>query len=117
MARDETKWSVEFYKDRRGRSAPDEFIDRLPFNFRRKVRNQIRLLAARGTEMGPPQAEPLTAHKPLWELRPLPHRVIYFLHTGRRFILLHAFRKKSENTKARDIELAKRRMYDFLERE
>ena len=34
----------------------------------------------------------------------------------RRFILLHGFIKKTEKTPLSDIELAEKRMYDFLQR-
>jgi phage-related protein len=37
--------------------------------------------------------------------------------SGRRFVLLHAFTKKTQKTPAAEIETAKRRMADYLERE
>ena len=43
-------------------------------------------------------------------------RVLYFTFTGRRFVLLHGFLKKTDKTPEREIELAERRMTDFLER-
>ena len=44
-------------------------------------------------------------------------RVLYFTYTGRRFILLHGFIKKTDKTPVQDIELAEKRMNDFIIRE
>ena len=55
----------------------------------------------------------------LWELRVRAgrkaYRVAYFVFTGQRFILLHAFLKKSRKTSRREITTAKRRLADFLD--
>jgi phage-related protein len=43
-------------------------------------------------------------------------RILYFTFTGKRFVLLHGFVKKSDKTPGREIEIAERRMTDFLQR-
>jgi phage-related protein len=43
-------------------------------------------------------------------------RVIYFLYTGRRFILLHGFQKKTQKTPERELERARKYLEDFLAR-
>lgn len=43
-------------------------------------------------------------------------RVLYFTFTGRRFVLLHGFLKKTDKTPEREIEMAEKRMKDFMER-
>jgi phage-related protein len=42
-------------------------------------------------------------------------RVIYFLYTDRRFILLHEFHKKTQKTPKKELEKAKKYLEDFLE--
>jgi phage-related protein len=42
-------------------------------------------------------------------------RVIYFLYTERRFILLHGFHKKTQKTPKKELEKAKKYLEDFLE--
>ncbi len=42
------------------------------------------------------------------------YRTIYFAYTGKRFILLHGFQKKSQKTPKKELNLAKERMKDFL---
>jgi phage-related protein len=44
-------------------------------------------------------------------------RILYFTFTGRRFILLHGFIKKADKTPEREIEIAEKRMNDFIHRE
>ena len=67
--------------------------------------------------MGMPYVRHLTGK--LWELRissgRLDYRLLYFAHTGRRFVLLHAFSKKTQKTPRREIEIALRRMAELLE--
>ena len=48
---------------------------------------------------------------------PGPTASSYFAYTGRRFIVLHGYRKQSQKAPAREIETAERRMRDFLDRE
>jgi phage-related protein len=86
------EWTTEGYQDARGR---------------RPV----------GVELGMPYARPLTGK--LWELRVssgrLDYRLLYFAHTGHRFVLLHAFSKKTRRTPRCEIEIALRRMAELLE--
>jgi phage-related protein len=44
-------------------------------------------------------------------------RVLYFTFTGKRFILLHGFIKKADKTPERDIQIAEKRMNEFLQSE
>ncbi len=57
----------------------------------------------------------------LWELRissgRLTYRVLYFARAGRRFVLLHIFRKKTQKTPRREIDTALRRMAELLDEE
>jgi phage-related protein len=45
------------------------------------------------------------------------HRVVYVAVVGQRFLLLHAFTKKTQQTPATEIELAERRYRDHLSRQ
>jgi phage-related protein len=117
MTANEPEWTIEFYTDARGKSEPVEFINGLQKTDRAKVRHYLRLLRLDPITIDRRYAKPVTAHKPLWELRPQPYRLLYFAHTGRRLIILHAFRKKGRRLKAVDIDTAERRMEDFLQRE
>jgi len=110
-----SKWSVEFYTDRRGKSDIGEFINRLPVRDRAKVRNALRLLREFGVLLKLPHARHIK--RELWELRAGAIRLLYFAHTRRRFIILHGFRKKTRRTPRWEIAIAERRMAELLEGE
>jgi phage-related protein len=110
-------WTIEYFTDNRGDSPVEEFLNGLQKVERAKATRFLNLLQEFGVELGPPHAKPLTGQKPLWELVPKPNRLIYFLHTNHRFIILHGFTKKRNKTSKQDIATAKRNMKTFLERE
>jgi len=60
-----------------------------------------------------PFSRKLKGLEKLWELRPGRHRVIYFYYQGNKAILLHAFKKQSQKTPEREIEVAWARMKSF----
>ena len=115
MTTQQPEWTVKFYVDARGKSAVIEFINALPVRDRAKVRNALRLLREFGVLLRLPHARAISGHRGLWELRAGAIRLFYFAHTGQRFVILHAFRKKSRQTPRREIDTAKRRMIEFLE--
>jgi phage-related protein len=43
-------------------------------------------------------------------------RVVYFLYTGRRFILLHGFQKKTQKTPTKELARARIYLEEFLDR-
>lgn len=87
-------WRVVFYTDNRGNSPVVEFLNELPANERAEALNAFRLLREFGILLGMPHARRVAGK--LWELRPGPNRLFYFAHTGRRLVILHGYRKKSQ---------------------
>ena len=114
MANSTQAWSVEFYVDSRGRSPALDYLRSLSSNEQAEAVRLLDLLQKYGTAIGMPHARPIAG---LWELRPGSNRFFYVAHTGRRFIVLHGYRKRSQAAPAREIETAKRRLADFLDRE
>lgn len=111
-------WEIEFYKDKSGREPFAEFLNDLPIKARARVVKLIDLLAEYGVLLKEPYTRQIRGK--IRELRVkdnLGHiRVFYFTFTGRRFILLHGFLKKTDKTPEREIEIAEKRMKDFIER-
>ncbi len=106
--------SVEFYEDGRGRVPAYEFIESLEARGHAVVLRVLDLLREYGPRLSMPYARHIEGD--LWELRAGAGRLFYFLYIGRRFIVLHGYRKKSRKTPKKEIATAKRRMIDFLER-
>lgn len=110
-------WTVENYIDAQGRSLVEEFLNQLPASDRARIDQTIGLLEEFGLQLGTPYVKHLEGK--LWELR-VPagrraYRAIYFAFTGQRFVLLHAFLKKTQKTPRREIAIARRRLADFLD--
>lgn len=108
------EWRVEFYIDARGRSPVEKFLDALSVTERAEALRVLRLLREYGISLGMPHARPIGG---LWELRPGPNRFFYVAMTGRRFVVLHGYRKRSQAAPQREIDTAQRRWADLLDRE
>ena len=106
-------WIIEFYRDRRGRIPVEEFVNSLPERERTEALRVIDLLEIYGLALGMPHARPIEG---MWELRAGPDRIFYVAVRGRRFVLLHGCRKKSQTAPRREIETAQRRWADLLDR-
>jgi phage-related protein len=113
------EWIVDYYKDFQGNEPVRKFLNSISITARAKAMKLIEFL----TESGVLLKEPYTrqVRGKIRELRIKDSqgaiRILYFTFTGRRFILLHGFIKKTEKTPIRDIELAEKRMFDFLQKE
>ena len=112
------EWLLVFYTTANGRSPVQEYLDSLDSQEARKVSNDLDKLRTFGLTLGAPYIKNIKGK--LWELRTTGqrrHRVLYFAFTGRRFVLLHAFTKKTSKTPQHEIDTALRRMVDYQERE
>ncbi len=109
-------WSINYYRSATDKYPVAEFIDSLDTKSRARIARTLDFLEEFGTNLGMPYARYLK--KQLWELR-IRHsknryRIIYFLDTGKTFILLHGFTKKTGPVPRVDIETAERRRDDYL---
>ncbi len=105
---------MEFYVTLAGRCPVREYLDSLDGREARRVVNDLRLLAEFGLGLGLPHVRPLG--QKLWELRTQgqrQHRVLYVAITGQRFLLLHAFTKKTAKTPRQEIEVALARLAEY----
>ena len=113
------KWDIEFYQDSQGNIPVQYFICQQSAKVKAIILRHIDLLQDFGLSLGQPYVEKL-AGSDVWELK-IRHssnryRILYFASRGRRFVLLHAFLKKTARTPKKEIEIAKNRMLDFRER-
>ena len=112
-------WTTEFYTDEQGRAPVEEFFDTVPNKERAAILRVLDFLEEFGVQLGSPYVKHLKGK--LWELRVRTrgkaYRIIYFAYTGQRFILLHAFLKKTKKTPKAELRIAEARFLDFLERE
>ena len=112
-------WEVEYYVDSRGNEPVADFVDSLPVEVQAKILRLIDLLANYGVFLKEPYTKQIKGK--LRELRitgrsgrsqnPL------LCLWNRRVVLLHGFVKKTRKTPIREIDIAERRLNDFMNRE
>lgn len=114
-------WRVEFYLDRHGREPVREFLATLSRKARAAIDSDIKLLQEFGTLVGTPTVRPITGVRKLWELRTKTTdgaiRIFYVAITGRKFVLLHGFLKKTNKTPPAELAIAIKRLHETLEQE
>ena len=111
-------YQAVFYWDERARVPVRDLIESLPEKIRQKIAAWIELLEQEGPSLKRPYADKV--QDKLYELRIRLGsdniRILYFFFVKDKIILLHGFRKKEWEIKRSDLELAERRMHDFIER-
>jgi phage-related protein len=111
-------WEIVYYTDARDRNLAQEEFDALPLALQSALGVKLELLEQHGIKLPRPHARYLGDG--LWELRAQAEgaicRGIYFTWTGRRFVLLSVFQKKTQKTPPGELEQARRRRKDWLER-
>jgi len=116
-------YEVKFYYDRNGKSEIVEFLDNSKERGktsktdrinRNKILAYIGALEKYGTRIGEPVVKHIDGS--IWELRPLANRIFFFYWKDNKFVLLHHFVKKTKKTPPREIEQARTKMIDFIER-
>ena len=116
-------YEVKFYRDSNGKSEIVEYLDELKEKSktnknerinRYKILAYIGALEQYGTRVGQPVVKHIDGS--MWELRPLANRIFFFYWKDNKFVLLHHFIKKTQKTPAREIEQARAKLKDFIER-
>ncbi|MDR0935230.1 MAG: type II toxin-antitoxin system RelE/ParE family toxin [Oscillospiraceae bacterium] len=114
-------YTIEFYKDSRGREPVYEYLDELSkkndknsrINYNKAIK-YIQKLCDDGTKAGMPFIRHLDGA--IWELRPINERILFVAWINGSFLLLHHFTKKTQTTPVQEIETAKNRLNDYIER-
>lgn len=115
----EPDWLIVFYNDGRGNEPVREFLRGLDLRTQARFDWAIEQLRLRNVQA----REPLVRHLggKLWELRRESdtniYRLLYSFLPGRQILFLHGFQKKTQKTPRREIEIAIRRLADFIERQ
>ena len=116
-------FTIIFYHSRSGESEIEQFIEDLHKKAEKdktarvnhtKILAYLSALAQYGTRIGQPMVKHIEGS--IWELRPLNNRIFFFYWQDNKFVMLHHFVKKSQKTPQREIEQARLKLKDFLER-
>lgn len=109
---------VEFYTER-GQDVITDFLLDLSAKHRAKAYWEIKLLESMGKSLKGPHVDHFEGE--LWELRIKfasdISRIFYFYPSPTKIVLLHGFVKKTQKTPKREIEIAKKRLKEYLQRQ
>jgi len=110
-------YSIHFYIDERGDAPVRSFIKEFNKKSRAKIGRYIDLLEKYGPDLPRPYADQV--RDKIRELRVRTTdgnvRIFYFFFIEKSIILLHAFKKKTQDLPEREIEQAERNMHNFLD--
>lgn len=107
-------WTVEYYETEEGIPVVVEEVESFGAKVFTRVLRTVSLLEEFGLTLGAEYVSHIRGK--IWELKVSRYRVFYFAFTGRRFVLLSAFIKKSKKTPNKEILTAKYRMDDYIAR-
>ena len=114
-------YEIFYYKDKNGKSLIADYLRELSVKKDKdsriksnKINDYIEYLAKDGQNAGEPYIKHLDGE--IWELRPIRDRILFAAWSGKSFILLHYFVKKTQKTPIREINQAKRNLADYKER-
>lgn len=116
-------YNIIFYQDKSGNSEILNYLDDLAQKAETsktdrinhtKILTYLNVLAQYGTRAGQPVVKHIEGN--IWELRPLKNRIFFFYWKDNAFVLLHHFIKKTQKTPAKELEQARNKLKDFLER-
>ena len=117
--RGELVFQIIYYSNN-GTSPILEFLKSLPKKDVAKILREIDLLEEFGLSLGMPYIKKLVNSEDIWELRikfsSNNYRIFYFVLKDKKFVLLHAFQKKSDETPKKEISTAISRKNDFIKR-
>jgi phage-related protein len=99
-------------KDSLERSPIVEYLNALPVAEQAATQEAFSLLREFGLSLGMLHTKHISGK--LWKLRPGANRFFYFAYVGRRFVILHAYRKQSQKTPLQELALAERRLAEVL---
>jgi len=115
-------WEIEYYQKENGEIPVEDFLLSLNPKLRAKAYSDIMLLKQLGINIRAPYSAPLQGekYKGLFELRTKfssdTTRIFYFLFDKNKFVLLHGFVKKTNQTPTRELERAVKHKKDYESR-
>jgi phage-related protein len=112
-------WRWVYYRMGSGRVPVREFIDEQAVHVREKMFSDLARLVRFNVKLGPPYVRKVEG-RDFWELRTKVggdiYRTFYFAQTGKKFVLLHAYQKKSQKAPKKELDVAEERMSDYMRR-
>lgn len=105
-------WKIDFYTTNSGKSPVIDFIDQLQSSQKAKITRCLDLLEEYGPQIKEPHSKKLSGYENLFELRSSGSSSVRLLYSclSNKFLVLHAFVKKTNKTPAKEINTALKRL-------
>ena len=117
-SRGNVEFTVEFYEDTNGDKPIEDFFLSLDIKMRAKLLGILEILEEKGNQLREPYSKYL--EDGIFEIRGKIGtditRVLYFFYYDGKIILTNGFVKKSQKTPPKEIQLAKKRRNNYIER-
>ena len=108
---------VQFYETASGRSPVEDFIESLQKQDQARFAEVIDGIEKHGLDYPRVQLKPLRGK--LWEIKFSAqsggYRIAYVMVTGDEMVWLHAFKKTTQKTPLKELDLAEKRMKEVLD--
>lgn len=106
-------WIIKLYESNRGEKFVEEFIKSSEPHTISKISHHVELLEKHGPFLGMPHSKKLTSD--LYELRIRGKQEIRITYTfkNKNIYLLHAFKKQTQKTPRKEIEISSKRMMEI----
>lgn len=114
-------YEIEIYQTESGKSPVFDYLRYLAKNNLQDDLTRIKycekLLAEHGMKVNEVRNHTIRLlQDDIYELRPGKHRVFFFYFTGKRFVLLHAYRKSKMEAPKKEIKQAIKEKNDYIRR-
>ena len=106
-----SEWLIEYYEDSRGKRPVEDYINSLPVEKQANIIRVFDLVGEFGIQLGEPYLKHIEGK--IWEMRPAKERILYFTFTGKKFVLLNGFTKKTRKTPKKEIKIAQKRKKEY----
>lgn len=103
------EWKIVAFESLRGEKPIEEFLQNLESKAQSKMIQLVDLLASHGPYLGMPYAKKITRN--IYELRARGREEVrvFYGFKGQAIYLLHGFRKKTQKTPQKEIDIATKR--------
>jgi len=109
-------WKVIYYISPSGDNPVSDFLDTLEQNSQSKILRVLHNIQEYGLDSVIPHIKKLTG-TPFWEIRIFGQnsiRVIYVVPAKLQVVVLHGFKKKTQKTPLKELEIASRRYNEYI---
>ena len=110
---EEIIWTIETFETSGEDKPVDEFIKKQQPRARAKIVHHVRLLKQYGNRLGMPHAKMLGGGLYELRIRGKEELRIFYCFSKKTIYLLHAFKKQTQETPQKELDIARQRMKDL----